>query len=396
MTDAPKIAVVMVAAGRGHRAGEGLPKQYRAMPDGGGDTVLARSLNAFAQNKHINKICTVIHQNDVKLYNNSIKSLTYHNFIFCHGGAERQDSVRLGLEALAQQPDGAPDIVLIHDAARPYVSDKIIDACVDALKDNDGALPALPVTDTLKRANNAVANAVIGETVPRDDLYRAQTPQAFHFDKILAAHQAAAAGMTDDAAVAEAAGLRVALVDGDSRNIKLTHEDDFMSTALMPRTGMGFDVHRFDAPGSAEAIMLGGIAIAHDRTLIGHSDADVALHAITDALLGALAAGDIGDHFPPSDETNKDRPSADFLHHAVALAADKQARISHIDLTLICEQPKIGPHRNAMRQSIAEICGLSVAQVAVKATTTEGLGFTGRGEGLAAQAVASLLMPEGR
>jgi 2-C-methyl-D-erythritol 4-phosphate cytidylyltransferase/2-C-methyl-D-erythritol 2,4-cyclodiphosphate synthase len=261
---------------------------------------------------------------------------------------------------------------------------------IAALDNGDAAIPALPVTDTLKRAEGDTITA----TVPRENLYRAQTPQAFAFDKILAAHETATSGMTDDAAIAEAAGLKVTLIDGDAKNIKLTHEEDFMSHILMPRTGAGFDVHRFDEAGSATEIMLGGIAIPHTRALIGHSDADVALHAITDALLGALVEGDIGDHFPPSDDTNKDRPSADFLAHAVSLAGEHQARISHIDLTLICETPKIGPHRDTMRARIAAICGIEASRVSVKATTTEGLGFTGRGEGLAAQALVTVLMPE--
>ena len=284
----------------------------------------------------------------------------------------------------------APDRVLIHDAARPFVTAALIDACIAALDNGDAVIPALPVTDTLKRAEGDTVTA----TVPREKLYRAQTPQAFAFDKILAAHEAATPGMTDDAAIAEAAGLKVTLVDGDAKNIKLTHEEDFMTTSLLPRTGAGFDAHRFDEAGSATEIMLGGIAIPHTHALIGHSDADVALHAITDALLGALAEGDIGDHFPPSDNTNKDRPSADFLAHAVTLAGSKQARISHIDLTVICEKPKIGPHRNAMRARIAKICGIEAGRVSVKATTTEGMGFTGRGEGLAAQALVTVLMPE--
>ena len=324
----------------------------------------------------------------MKLYNNSIRLLINNDKLYLEfGGAERQDSVLNGLKALM---DDAPDRVLIHDAARPYVSGALINTCIAALENSDAVIPALPVTDTLKRAEGDT----ITTTVSRDNLYRAQTPQAFAFDKILAAHERAAKGMTDDAAIAEAAGLKVKLIDGDAKNIKLTHEEDFMTTSLMPRTGSGYDVHRFDAAGSANEIMLGGIAVPHDCALIGHSDADVALHAITDALLGALAEGDIGDHFPPSDDAHKDRPSADFLSHAVTLAGEKQARISHIDLTLICEKPKIGPHRDAMRARIAEICRIEPSRVSVKATTTEGLGFTGRGEGMAAQALVTVLMPE--
>lgn len=383
-----KTAALIVAAGRGSRAGDGLPKQYRPLPTGDGQTVLATTLAAFATHPAITTLVTVIHKDDVELYNISIKDIENNdNFLFVFGGQERQDSVLNGLLALQEI---GPDHVLIHDAARPYVSHALIDDCLAALVNHDAAIAALPVTDTLKRAENGTITA----TVSRDNLFRAQTPQAFAYPAILAAHENAPAGLTDDAAVAEAAGLSVALVAGDPHNIKLTHEEDFMTATLLPRTGSGFDVHRFDAPGSTDAIMLGGMAIPHDRALIGHSDADVALHAITDALLGALAAGDIGDHFPPSDAANKNRASADFLHHAVKLAADKQARITHIDLTLICEAPKIGPHRDAMRAKIAEICGLPISRIGIKATTTEGLGFTGRGEGLAAQALVSVTMPE--
>lgn len=383
-----KTAAIIVAAGRGSRAGEGLPKQYRPLPGGNGETVLTATLLSFAAHKAISKVVTLIHKDDVELYNNSTNNMINNDKLFYEfGGAERQDSVLNGLKALM---NNAPDRVLIHDVARPYVSAELISACITALDNGDAAIPALPVTDTLKRAEGDTITA----TVPRDKLYRAQTPQAFAYDKILAAHETAPSGMTDDAAIAEAAGLKVTLIDGDAKNIKLTHEDDFMTHTLMPRTGSGFDVHRFDKAGSATEIMLGGVAVPHDRALIGHSDADVALHAITDALLGALAAGDIGDHFPPSDDTHKDRPSADFLSHAVRLAHEKQARISHIDLTLICEKPKIGPHRDTMRGKIAEICGIELSRVAVKATTTEGLGFTGRGEGMAAQALVTVLMPE--
>lgn len=383
-----KTAAIIVAAGRGSRAGDGLPKQYRLLPGGTGETVLSATLRAFAAHEAISQIITLIHKDDVELYNKSVNKLTnMDNISYEFGGDERQDSVLNGLEALAEN---APDRVLIHDAARPYVSDRLITACCQALEHADAAIPALAVTDTLKR----VEQGAITATVPRDGLYRAQTPQAFAYAAILAAHEAAAPGMTDDAAIAEAAGLRVALIEGDPKNIKLTHEADFMATSYMPRSGSGFDVHRFDIAGSATHIMLGGIAVPHDRALIGHSDADVALHAITDALLGALAEGDIGDHFPPSDAANKDRPSADFLAHAVGLAAAKQARITHIDLTLICETPKIGPHRDAMRAGIAKICRLDHHRISVKATTTEGLGFTGRGEGMAAQALVTIAMPE--
>ena len=240
----------------------------------------------------------------------------------------------------------------------------MIARCLDNFADTDGVIPALPVTDTLKKA----VNGEIIETVPRNGLYRAQTPQLFDFAKLLKAHKAAPQGMTDEAAVAEQAGLRVCIIDGEAQNIKLTTEEDFaMTPTLLPRTGSGFDVHRFGESGSAESVMLCGVAIAHDRAIIGHSDADVGLHAITDALLGALAEGDIGDHFPPSDAANKDRASAEFLTHALHLAAAKQARLTHIDLTLICEAPKIGPHRAAMREKLSDLTGLPLSAISVKA-----------------------------
>ncbi len=383
-------AAIILAGGRGQRAGEGLPKQYRPLPgDANGRTVLTASIEAFARHSQIDCICVVIHKDDVSLYENCIKHLNYNNIIVAHGGDSRQESVLAGLRAL-----GATQAkqVVIHDGARPYVSQQLISRCLAGLGSAAGAVPALAVTNTLKR----VEDGVIVETVSRDGLWQAQTPQAFHYEAILAAHLKAPAGLTDDAAVAEMAGLSLALVAGDAANIKLTHEEDFQPAAaaqLWPRTGTGFDVHKLGDAGSAETIMLGGVEIAHNRRLIGHSDADVALHALTDALLGALALGDIGDHFPDTQNANKGRPSADFLSHAVALAAQHQAQISHMDVTIICQEPKIGPHRESMRAAIAGIAGLPVDCISVKATTTEGLGFTGRGEGIAAQASVTVMMP---
>ena len=390
MNERLSTVALIVAAGRGNRAGQGKPKQYRDMPDGSGGSVLARSIAAFADNEAISRVCVAIHNDDVKLYENSINNCNNLNKLFyVLGGDDRQASVLNGLNALA---DGQPQRVFIHDAARPFVSKALIARCLDNFADTDGVIPALPVTDTLKKA----VNGEIIETVPRNGLYRAQTPQLFDFAKLLKAHKAAPQGMTDDAAVAEHAGLRVCIIDGEAQNIKLTTEEDFaMTPTLLPRTGSGFDVHRFGESGSAESVMLCGVAIAHDRAIIGHSDADVGLHAITDALLGALAEGDIGDHFPPSDAANKDRASAEFLTHALTLAAAKQARLTHIDLTLICETPKIGPHRAAMREKLSELTGLPLSAISVKATTTEGLGFSGRGEGIAAQATATILLPDG-
>ena len=385
----PFIVAIIVAGGRGHRAGAGIPKQYRSMPDGSGHNVLARSIAIFAENPAISKLCVIIHKDDVSLYKKSINNCNYKEKItFTFGGDSRQQSVLNGLEALAKDN---PQTVFIHDAARPFASQALIARCIDKLGNNDGVIPALPVTDTLKKAENGL----ISETVPRDGLFRAQTPQLFLFAKLYEAHKAAPKNLTDDAAVAEHAGLRVHIVDGDAQNIKLTTEEDFtMNMQLLPRTGSGFDVHRFGAAGSAEEIMLCGVRVPHDRKLIGHSDADVGLHALTDAILGGLAEGDIGDHFPPSDATNKDRASSEFLQHALKLAADKQAKLTHIDLTLICEMPKIGPHRDAMRAALSALTGLPLSAVSVKATTTEGLGFTGRGEGIAAQATATLLIAE--
>jgi 2-C-methyl-D-erythritol 4-phosphate cytidylyltransferase/2-C-methyl-D-erythritol 2,4-cyclodiphosphate synthase len=387
----PHTAALIVAGGRGHRAGHGTPKQYRRLPqDPMSRSVLAASLQAFVDHGEVGVVCVVIHEDDVELYKNATKELNKNNIIECFGGDTRQDSVRLGLQAL--QRSGAKH-VLIHDAARPHVSAQLISRCLAALGSAAGAIPALAVTDTLKRADNG--NIV--ETVSRDGLWSAQTPQAFHYAAILAAHLKAPPGLTDDAAVAELAGLSLAIVAGEPTNIKLTHEADFKAkfeaAALWPRTGTGFDVHGLDAAGSAEHIWLGGVSIPHDRQLIGHSDADVVLHAITDAVLGGLALGDIGDHFPDSDESHKNRPSKDFLSHAVTLAQQHQAAISHVDATVICEQPKIAPHRAAMRAAIADIMGLPIDCVSVKATTTEGLGLTGRGEGIVAQASVTLMMP---
>ncbi len=392
MNKARNTAALIVAAGRGSRAGEGLPKQYRQMPDGSGLTVLAQTLSAFHHHPSISSICVVIHHDDVELYKRSLNLLNLNDIpIQCIGGETRQNSVLNGLKALTES---AVDNVLIHDAARPYVSQQLITRCIDGLHAHQAVIPALPVTDTLKRAENGE----ISETVSRDGLWRAQTPQAFHFNTILAAHEAAMDDLTDDAALAEMAGIAPIIIEGDDRNIKLTHEKDFTMSGpaplLLPRTGNGFDVHRFGDVGSANTIMLGGVSIAHECEIIGHSDADVGLHAITDALYGALAEGDIGDHFPPSDATNKDRASSAFLIHAVNLAKQKSARITHIDLTLICEAPKIGPHREAIRAAISAITDVSIGAISVKATTTEKLGFTGRGEGIAAQATVTVLMPE--
>ncbi len=311
-----------------------------------------------------------------------------------HGGPERQDSVRLGLQSLAETD---PNLVLVHDAARPFVAAELISRVLAALADAPGAIPALPVADTLKRAGRGAADRVrVSATVEREGLWRAQTPQGFRYRPLLAAHERMAGyNLTDDAAVAEAAGLEVALVEGDEDNFKLTSNDDFhraerLITTHEVRVGSGFDVHRF---GAGDAVMLCGVAVAHDQGLEGHSDADVGLHAVTDALLGAIGAGDIGDHFPPNDERWRRAASELFVRHACAMIARVGGSIINVDVTLICEQPKIHPHRPTMIARLAEILDLHDRRISIKATTTEGLGFTGRREGIAAQAVVSVRLP---
>ncbi len=387
-TDAPRVAAVIVAAGRGIRAGGGLPKQYRTIGD---RMVLSRTVVAFARHPRIDDVRVVIHPDDRVLYEAAVAGFDLPEPV--PGGATRQESVRAGLEALAAGT--APEAVLIHDAARCFVPAAVIDRVIDAVDATHGAIPALPVSDTLKRADGERVRG----TVARAGLYRAQTPQGFPFAPILAAHRAAAAraGLTDDAAVAEAAGLAVRLVAGAEENLKLTTEADFArltrrmdAPRLEPRTGFGFDVHRF-APG--DHLWLCGVRIAHPATLKGHSDADVALHALTDALLGAIADEDIGAHFPPSDPEWRGAPSHRFLTHAARRVREKGGEIAHCDITILCEAPRIGPHRAAMRARVAGILGIPNTRVSLKATTTEGLGFTGRGEGIAAQAVATVLLP---
>jgi 2-C-methyl-D-erythritol 4-phosphate cytidylyltransferase/2-C-methyl-D-erythritol 2,4-cyclodiphosphate synthase len=305
------------------------------------------------------------------------------------GGASRQDSVRAGLEALVPH---APDVVLVHDAARPCIPPGTVPALLAALERHPGAIPALPVADTLKRGRDGVILA----TVPRDGLYRAQTPQAFRFDALLAAHRAGFQGATDDASLLEAAGQAVALVPGGDDNIKLTYPEDLarleriMAAHLIPRVGTGFDVHVLAA---GRPLMLCGVAVPHDKGLAGHSDADVGIHALCDAIYGALAEGDIGRHFPPSEATWKDADSTRFLAHAAGRIAARGGVLANADVTLICERPKIAPHAEAMRARLAALLGVDAGRVSVKATTTEKLGFTGRGEGIAAQAAATVLLP---
>ena len=372
---------LIVAAGRGHRAGEGLPKQYRRVA---GKTVLRHAVEALAA--RVDAVSVVIHPDDAALYDDSVAGLGLGSAV--HGGATRQDSVRLGLEALAASH---PARVLIHDAARAFVPGAVIERVLAALDADDGATPALPVADSIRSGGSHVE----GE-VDRTGLHRVQTPQGFRFDAILAAHRAATPGATDDVAVATAAGLSVAFVEGDERAFKLTTPADFeraeamFARPMISRVASGYDVHRF---GPGDHLWLCGVRIPHSHGLIGHSDADAGLHALTDALLGTIGAGDIGQHFPPSDQKWRGASSDRFLVHAAELIAARGGIIDHVDVTIICEAPKVGPHRDAMRARIGELLGLPRDAVSVKATTTEGLGFTGRREGLAAQAMASVRVP---
>ncbi|HTB41043.1 MAG TPA: bifunctional 2-C-methyl-D-erythritol 4-phosphate cytidylyltransferase/2-C-methyl-D-erythritol 2,4-cyclodiphosphate synthase [Reyranella sp.] len=387
----PTCTALIVAGGRGSRFGGPLPKQYALFE---GQPVLRRTLAVFRATPGIDRIQVVIGPGDEAPYQAASAGFALPPPV--EGGASRQQSVLNGLEALAAQP---PDLVAIHDAARPFVRPADIAACLKALSAAgvDGVVLGVPLADTLKRVDGGGA---ISETVPRAHLWRAQTPQVFRFPALLAAHRAAAAlgaddatALTDDAAVAERAGLRVVMVAGHDDNRKITTAQDLQQAATMEtRTALGFDVHGF---GPGNAVMLGGIAIPHAQALAGHSDADVALHALTDAVLGAVGAGDIGKHFPPSDPQWRGASSDRFLRHAVGLLEAAGGRIVHLDLTLICEAPRIGPHREAMVDSIARIAGVARDRVSVKATTTEGLGFTGRREGIAAQAVATVEVPRG-
>ena len=376
---------LIVAAGRGSRAGGGVPKQYRSL---GGQAVLRWSLERFRRHARVSAVRTVIHPDDRALYDDAARGLDLLPPV--NGGATRQESVRLGLESLA---DLAPAAVLIHDAARPFVDDATINRTLDALVHAPGAIAAVPVADTIKRGDGGRIVA----TVDRNGLWRAQTPQSFRFAEILAAHRAAAgAELSDDAAVAERAGLAVSLVTGSEMNAKITSEDDLQRAALIAnaafetRVGTGFDVHSF---GPGDHVWLCGVKVPHTQALVGHSDADVALHALTDAILGALGAGDIGIHFPPGDPRWRGASSDKFLAHAQSLLAARGGALVHADVTIICERPKVGPHRAAMTERLAAILGVDPQRCSVKATTTEGLGFTGRGEGIAAQAVATVRLP---
>lgn len=380
----PRAAALIVAAGRGIRAGGEIPKQYQPIA---GKSVIARAVAAFLDHPRIGHVHLVISDDDRELAVDALGTLMAR-VTLGRGGDSRQASVRAGLE---QMVDTGCELVLVHDAARPLVPAPMIDRVLDALADSPGASPALPVVDSIRRGTEWIE-----EVVPRDGLWRVQTPQGFHFNALLDAHRTASEDATDDAEIFRAAGLAVRIVDGDERAMKITGPADFaLAERMMDQasvTGSGFDVHRF---GPGDHVWLCGIAVPHTQGLIGHSDADAGLHALTDAILGAIGDGDIGAHFPPSDPRWKGAASDRFLAHAADLVAAAGGRILHCDVTLICERPKIGPHRDAMVARIADILSAHTPRVSVKATTTEGLGFTGRGEGIAAQAVATVRLPIG-
>src|ERR1700722_1720548 len=375
-----RIAALLVGAGSGTRFGAETPKQFLSL---GGRPVLRHAAETLVE--HVEMLQPVGDKAPIEAALEGLRHLPP-----VPGGATRQQSVHAGLEALGAD---APDVVLVHDAARPLIPPGTIPALLAALEHAPGAIPAIPVADTLKR----VVDDVITATAPRDGLYRAQTPQAFRFPILLAAHRAGTAGAaTDDASLLEAAGLTVAIVPGSEDNIKLTWPEDLrrleraMFGGLIPRVGTGFDVHVLEG---GRPLVLCGVAIEHDKGLAGHSDADVGIHALCDAIYGALAEGDIGRHFPPSVAAWKDADSARFLVHAAGRIAARGGRLANVDITLICERPKIAAYAAAMTVRLAGILGVDPSRISVKATTTEKLGFTGRGEGIAAQAVATILLP---
>lgn len=383
-----RCAALILAGGSGSRFGGDTPKQYQIL---GNRAVLRHAVDAFLSHSLVDDVRVVLRPNDQAHYDAAMGDLDVLPPV--EGGQTRQDSTRLGLESLREL---GVDRVLIHDGARPFPDADLISRTLGGLKKFPGIIPALPISDTVKRADGE-DNVIIG-TVDRARLWRAQTPQAFRYNDIQAAHEKAKGReMTDDAMIAEEYGLSVALVMGNEDNIKITTQDDMTRAErimgyqqAVTRIGTGFDVHAF-CPG--DHVILGGVKIAHDFGLEGHSDADAALHALTDALLGAIGDGDIGTHFPPTDAQWRDAASAAFLSHAASLIRDRGGAISNVDVTIICERPKITPHREAMRTAIAAILEIDAAAVSVKATTTEGLGFTGRREGIAAQAVAAVRLP---
>jgi 2-C-methyl-D-erythritol 4-phosphate cytidylyltransferase/2-C-methyl-D-erythritol 2,4-cyclodiphosphate synthase len=380
------VYALVVAAGRGSRFGGNLPKQYFPL---GGVNVLRHAVARLVEHPLITNVLVVIRPEDKTLFDNTFGGLNVLPPVA--GGATRQDSVRLGLEALAAY---RPDLVLIHDGARPFPDPQLVDRVINGLGQAPAAIPCLPLRDTIKRAEDGK----IRETIDRSTLWRAQTPQGFYFDAILAAHRGAIGrNLPDDAAVAEAAGLVPLMVEGSEENLKVTTPEDLAAAERLIasrlgdiRVGQGFDVHPF-APG--DHLWICGVKIPHGMALAGHSDADVGLHALTDAVLGAIGAGDIGVHFPPSDPRWRGAASDQFLRHAAELARARGGTVAAVDVTIICERPKISPHRAAMIERIAAILGIAPDRVSVKATTTEKLGFTGRAEGIAAQAVATIRLP---
>jgi 2-C-methyl-D-erythritol 4-phosphate cytidylyltransferase/2-C-methyl-D-erythritol 2,4-cyclodiphosphate synthase len=380
------VYALVVAAGRGDRFGGTVPKQYLPV---GGSMLLRYAVTAFAAHPRIAAVLVAIRPEDRPLYDRAVAGLRVLPPVA--GGESRQESVRLGLEALVGRQ---PERVLIHDGARPFPDAGLIDRVIAALDRAPAAVPCLALRDTIKRA----AAGAIRETLERSELWRAQTPQGFRFGPILAAHRAAAGReLTDDSAVAEAAGLEPLLVEGSEDNLKVTTPDDLAAAGRLlvarqgeMRVGLGLDVHAF-APGAK--LVICGIEIPYGAGLAGHSDADVGLHALTDAVLGAIAAGDIGLHFPPADPQWRGAASAQFLRHAAELVGARGGAVAHVDLTIICERPRIGPYRAAMIERIAAILGIGADRVSVKATTTDRLGFAGRGEGIAAQAVATVRLP---
>jgi len=381
------VTAIIVAAGSGQRAGGGVPKQFRPIA---GKPVLAHAFDAMAASRAIDRILVVVGDGQQDAARQALQDRTSAALIV--GGATRRESVLAALEYLVDR--GIDGSVLIHDAARPFLAPVVIDRLLTALKDTSGAIPVLAVADTLARGHEGV----LGDVVDRSGVLRVQTPQAFAINVILDAHRRWPADReaTDDAQMARAAGHAVATVEGDAMLDKITTVADFhaaearIAAAMSVRTGFGYDVHRLV---EKESLWLCGVLVPHDKGLSGHSDADVALHAVVDAMLGALAEGDIGAHFPPSDPKWRGAASARFLEFARDRVTARGGTISHVDVTIVCEAPKIGPHRDAMRARLAELLKIAPDRVSVKATTTERLGFAGRGEGIAAQAVATLNLP---
>lgn len=385
-----RVAAVVVAGGRGSRTGLDYPKQYKEL---NGVPIVRDSLQAFAAHPEVDLVLPVIHPDDAARFAAASNGLTIAQPVF--GGATRQGSVRAGLEALKMAD---PAIVLVHDAARPFCSAALVSRAIAAAAAHGAAIPGLPVTDTVKVVDSA---GQVTTTLDRSTMRAVQTPQAFAYPALLDAHlRATAAGredFSDDAALVEWAGQRVTIFEGEAANVKMTTADDFIRAEQLAhlalsdvRTGTGFDVHQ---TGPGDHVTLAGVRIPHDQALVGHSDADVALHALTDAVLGALSEGDIGDHFPPSDPQWRGASSDRFLAFAVERVRKRGGQIANLDLTLVCEAPRIGPHRDAMRKRVAEIAGISPDRVGVKATTNETLGFIGRREGIVAMATATVRLP---